>query len=107
MRMFFKTAFKQIHAPTLEAAVKLLDGMDAKAALSKPSGHLERPTYQKPPKNETDVAKGGGRGGKGERRKKTGGDENTPAAPKSKETLVKICLYFACVSRTSLIKSST
>ena len=104
--IFQITIIKQIHARTLQAAVKLLDGINPKEALSKPSGHLERMTFQKPTK-ETDVSEGGGRAKGGGRRKR--GDGETPAPPKNKETLVKFVSYFACVSPTSLykIKSST
>ena len=103
---FSNHPLKQIHAPTLQAAVKLLDGINPKEALSKPSGHLERMTFQKPTK-ETDVSTGGGRAKGGGRRKR--GDGETPAPPKNKETLVKFVSYFACVRPTSLckIKSST
>lgn len=107
MRGYFSNHYiKQIHARTLQAAVKLLDGINPKEALSKPSGHLERMTFQKPTK-ETDVSEGGGRAKGGGRRKR--GDGETPAPPKNKETLVKFVSYFACVSPTSLckIKSST
>ncbi len=68
---------------TLQGAAKLLKGMESSDVFSKPSGRLERPTYQKPPTGpEIDVGKGKGKG------RRTGGGSGE-TAKRDKETLVK------------------